>query len=248
MTEFLIGNIKGPKGETGQGFKVLGYFETAEDLWSGVASPSVGDAYGVGRSAPYDIYIYSDINGWVNNGALQGAKGDTGPQGEKGDTGANAVITGVTATVDENTGTPSVTVSMGGTESERTFDFAFSGLKGESGSGDSRIETGSYVGTGLNMVNTGEEYTDEGSNTLTFSFQPKLVIIRPVTQADWLGDVFVYGQRHSFTNPVSLPTEGAVNVLNWGSNGVSWGCLANSEAQYNSLGMTYYYIAIGQEV
>ena len=84
---------QGPKGDTGAGFKVLGYFASESALESGVNNPKVGDAYGVGTSVPYDIYIYDPILGWVNNGPLQGAKGDkgdkgdTGLQGPKGDTG-----------------------------------------------------------------------------------------------------------------------------------------------------------------
>ena len=60
------------------------------------------------------------------------------PQGAQGSTGAagtDATITGVTASVDSNVGTPSVSVTMGGTESARTFDFAFHNLKGADGSG-----------------------------------------------------------------------------------------------------------------
>lgn len=86
--------VKGDKGDTGSGFKVLGYFSTQEELESGIVSPQAGDAYGVGKGAPYDIYIYDAINSvWKNNGSLQGAqgpkgdKGDTGPQGPQGERG-----------------------------------------------------------------------------------------------------------------------------------------------------------------
>lgn len=78
---------QGPKGDTGSGFRVLDYYGSAAALEAAVANPAAGDAYGVGTAEPYDIYIYSPSNGWVNNGPLQGAKGDTGPQGPKGDTG-----------------------------------------------------------------------------------------------------------------------------------------------------------------
>ncbi len=80
--------VPGPKGDTGSGFAVLGYYASAAALSSAVSSPSPGDAYGVGSSQPYDIYIWDGISGsWINNGPLQGAKGETGPQGPKGDTG-----------------------------------------------------------------------------------------------------------------------------------------------------------------
>lgn len=85
---------QGVKGDTGSGFKVLGYFSTQEELGSTIVSPQAGDAYGVGTGAPYDIYIYDAINSvWKNNGPLQGAqgpkgdKGDTGPQGPQGERG-----------------------------------------------------------------------------------------------------------------------------------------------------------------
>ena len=86
---------QGEKGDTGAGFAVLGYFTSADMLRSSIVSPAPGDAYSVGTAQPYDIYIWDGINSsWVNNGPLQGAKGDTGsqgPQGEKGDTGEQGV-------------------------------------------------------------------------------------------------------------------------------------------------------------
>ena len=78
----------GPKGETGAGFKVLGYYDTKELLEAGVPEPQVGDAYGVGLAEPYDIYIYDAAKGWVNNGPLQGVRGEPGPAGSPGKDGS----------------------------------------------------------------------------------------------------------------------------------------------------------------
>ena len=79
---------QGPKGDTGSGFVVKGYYGSVSALQASVKNPEVGDAYGVGAAAPYDIYIYDGVTkAWVNNGPMQGAKGDKGDPGEQGSKG-----------------------------------------------------------------------------------------------------------------------------------------------------------------
>lgn len=201
--EILIGNIKGErgpqgekgdkgeKGDTGQGFKVIDYYETLDALVSAITNPSGGDAYGVGSGQPYDIYIYSPNNGWINNGPLQGAKGDKGDKGEtgaqgergakgdkgdKGEDGADgtpATIMHASATVDNTTGTPQVTVEMGGTASTRSFTFNFSGLKGEKGDKGDKGDTGSNP---VIDINEQTPTYDEASSLATLTSGEKISI------------------------------------------------------------------------
>ena len=79
FTEDQLAALKGAQGETGRGFAILGYFQTVDALTSGIQAPQSGDAYGVGKSEPYDIYIWDGTkSSWVNNGRLQGADGKNG--------------------------------------------------------------------------------------------------------------------------------------------------------------------------
>lgn len=141
FTSEQLAALKGEKGDTGAGLKIQGYYDSVEDLAAAVTAPEIGDAYGVGSAVPYDVYIYDSQRGWLNNGPLQGAKGDKGdsftyadftevqlealrgPQGEPGAAGP-AGTDGVSCTHSWNGTTLTVTSASGTSSAD---------LKGEKG-------------------------------------------------------------------------------------------------------------------
>ena len=69
-------------GRDGTSFVIRGFYDTFTDLTAAVPEPEAGAAFGVGTTAPYDIYIWDAVNeSWRNNGTIQGVRGETGARG-----------------------------------------------------------------------------------------------------------------------------------------------------------------------
>ena len=124
-------------------------------------------------------------------------------------------------------------------------DVAVAALQ-EAISGAAKVAIGSYVGTG--------SYGQAHPNTLTFDFEPKLLIIQHPTSSCFTNNytmqifVAVRGVEEIRTYTTGSGSYDQTCTFTWDGNSVSWFVSSRDrtdDGQFNGSGVNYLYIAIG---
>ena len=69
---------RGEKGDTGDGLKILGHYDTLQALQQAVPNPAAGDAYSIGTSAAVSVIANLELSGSVITGRFKARKARQG--------------------------------------------------------------------------------------------------------------------------------------------------------------------------
>lgn len=126
----------GPKGDPGEPFQIRKIYDSVASMEADYNNPDIeeGDFVMIETGDVDDpdnskLYVKGPTS-WQFVTDLSGAQGIQGPQG---DPGTPAGFGNITATVDETTSTPQVSVMADGPNTAKNISFSFTGLKGEKG-------------------------------------------------------------------------------------------------------------------
>lgn len=205
-TKFTF-NFHGLKGETGA---------TGPQGEAGPQGPK-GDTGDTGATGPQ------------GETGPQGIQGETGPQGPQGIPGTNGTdgttpVISAGATVDNTSGTPSVSVQKTGTDAAPTFTFNFTGLKGaqgETGPQGAQGVQGETGATGATGATGPQGATGNGIASIQKTATSGLVDTYTVTYTDGTTDTFtVTNGADGATGPQGPQGVAGTNGTN-GTDGVT---------------------------
>lgn len=117
----------GEQGQQGDPGAAAGFGTVSATVSDTTGTPDVSVQTSGPDTAKNISFSFSGLKGET------GEKGDTGDTGPQGETGAAAGFGQPTATVDNNVGTPGVSVTSSGPDTAKVFAFQFTNLKGETG-------------------------------------------------------------------------------------------------------------------
>ena len=131
--------VQGPKGERGEigpqgvGIKSITNYYLATNS-TNVTINTAGWSNTIQTISSSKKYLWNyKKNIYTNNSMDTTTPCIIGAYGDKGDTGLAAGFGNVTATVDNNVGVPNIEVTTEGSNTAKTFKFAFKNLKGDKG-------------------------------------------------------------------------------------------------------------------
>lgn len=151
---------QGAQGPAGTNATITGATATVDNTTSD--APTCTVQLGGTESARTFAFNFVGIKGAKGDAGAQGpagadgAAGAKGDQGEQGPAGAAATIDSISVTVDNTTSSsPTCQVTPGGTAQNRTFTFAFTGIKGAQGEQGEQGPAGSAGAAGQGVPTGG---------------------------------------------------------------------------------------------